>query len=373
MKLFDIQKYIRKNPPHEGISFRSSDGFFSFAVIIPMLNENDNAAEFFTHLKKALANCSENILVAAVVNCNENSPAEYKADNLKLLERLNKNEFQIPNLTVIDCTSDGKTIKNGVGEARKIGMDYALQYFDMNNFENSIIASLDADTVIEEDYFNLIRKNFSENPESGALTFNVEHLKDAENPTAIAHYEHYLSSYRHGLEYAASPYAFYTVGSAFAVRASSYIQAGGMRKLKAGEDFYFLQAVVKSSKVRHCAEITVHPSARFSPRVPFGTGTALRSISNNEKEFIPFPQSAFDDLKKIINAATNENLITPEKFLSVLSPKFIPFFHQHKFTPDWQKVTANMPKSQLRNAFILHWFDGLKTLQFVKYAAHGRE
>ena len=334
-----------------------------------MLNENDNAAEFFANLKNAIANCSENILIAAVVNCHENSPAEFKADNLILLERLNRNEFQIPNLAVIDCTSCGRTIKNGVGEARKKGMDFVLNHFDLNDFENSIITSLDADTVIEKDYFTAIRRSFTANPDYGALAFNVAHLSDAENPDAMAQYELYLNSYRRGLEFAGSPYAFNTVGSAFAVRGSSYIHAGGMRKLKAGEDFYFLQALVKSSKVLHCQKITVHPSARFSPRVPFGTGTALESISNNEKEYVPFPQSSFEALKKVLDCAVNKNLRTPEKFLSVLPSEFISFFNQHDFTSDWQKVTANMPESQLRNAFVLHWFDGLKTLQFIKFCS----
>lgn len=369
MKLFDIQKYIRKNPPQEGKIFRSHGGFFSCAVVIPMLNENDNAETFFKNLNTAITAADENILVAAVVNCAENSPAEFKEDNKKLLERLNRNEFKIPDFAVIDCTSEGKYLKTGVGEARKIGMDHVLNFFDKDDFENSFIASLDADTVIEKDYFNNIREKFNKNTDCGALTFNVRHLADAEEPTAILQYENYLKSYREGLEFANSPYAFYTVGSAFAVRASAYIHAGGMRKLKAGEDFYFLQAVVKSSKVKHCPDITVHPSARFSPRVPFGTGTALRAITANEKEFAPFPQSAFEALKIVINCAEAEKLLSSEKFLSALPQNFTDFFIQHDFSKDWDKVTANMPSSQLKNAFLLHWFDGLKTLQFIKYIA----
>ena len=306
MKLFDIQKYIKKNPSAGCELIRSCDGFFTFAVVVPMLNENDNAESFFSKLLQAITTAgNEKILVAAIVNCHQNSPEEYKKNNLLLLERLRKNEFKIPNLAIFDHTSDGKNLKNGVGEARKNGMDFVLNHFDLNDFENSIIASLDADTVIEKDYFTAIRRSFTANPDYGALAFNVAHLSDAENPDAMAQYELYLNSYRRGLEFAGSPYAFNTVGSAFAVRGSSYIHAGGMRKLKAGEDFYFLQALVKSSKVLHCQEITVHPSARFSPRVPFGTGTALESISNNEKEYVPFPQSSFEALKKVLDCAVN--------------------------------------------------------------------
>ncbi len=332
-----------------------------------MLNENDNAASFFHSLKTAVENSNEKILIAAVVNCAENSSAEFKEDNQKLLKRLLANEFEIANLAVIDCTSEKRYLKNGVGEARKIGMDFVLNHFDFNNFENSVIASLDADTFIDKNYFTAIRENFTCNPDCGALTFAVCHRSDADSPDALAQYELYMKSYYEGLKYANSPYAFYTVGSAFAVRASSYIHSGGMRKLKAGEDFYFLQAAVKSSKVCHCPAVTVYPSARFSPRVPFGTGTALQAISNNEKEYSPYPQYAFDFLKKVIENAVAEKLTSPEIYLNSLPQDLLPFFEQHNFRADWRKVTANMPQSQLPSAFLHHWFDGLKTLQFIKY------
>lgn len=368
MKLFDIQKYIRKNPSAGCELIRSCDGFFTFAAVIPMLNENDNAEKFFTNLMSAVnAAANEKILIAAVVNCHKNSPEAYKLDNLKLLERLRKNEFQIPNLAIFDHTSDDKTLKNGVGEARKIGMDHVLNLFDFNDFDNAVICSLDADTEISEDYFLRIREGMNADPSCGVLTFNVEHRNDAEDPEAIKQYEKYMQSYREGLEYANSPYAFFTVGSAFAVRASAYIKSGGMRKLKAGEDFYFLQSAVKSTRVKHFPQVTVHPSARFSPRVPFGTGTALKSITDNEKEFLPFPAIVFKELKKVITAATVTNLSSAEKYLDSIPPKSAEFFVQHDFITDWQKVIQNMPLHQLPSAFLLHWFDGLKTLQFIKY------
>lgn len=371
MKLFDIQKYIKKNPPAGCEIIRSCDGFFTFAVVIPMLNENENAEKFFQSLTSAIKFADdEKILVAAVVNCHENSPDEYKKDNFLLLERLRKNEFKISDLAIFDHTSPGKTLKNGVGEARKIGMDGILDFFDTNDFDNAVICSLDADTIIGKNYFVNIRKGMTQNKSCGVLTFDVRHQSDAEKHEFIAQYENYLHSYRSGLEYANSPYAFFTVGSAFAVRASAYIKAGGMRKLKAGEDFYFLQSAVKSTQVKHYPQVTVHPSARFSPRVPFGTGVALQMICDNEKEFTVFPPEAFEALKKVISEATPENLCDIKKFLSSLPAESADFFIQHGFEENWQKVINNMPRPQLQNAFLLHWFDGLKTLQFIKHIAN---
>ncbi len=360
---------MKKNPSSTGKIIRSCDGFFSCAVVVPMLNENSNASAFFASLKKAAANAAnEKILIITVVNRHADSPREYIIDNEHLLQRLNSNEFQLANLAVIDCTSDGMTLKNGVGEARKKGMDCALNFFDLNDFENSIIFSLDADTFVDENYFTAIRDKMNCNMQYGALTFNVKHQSDAVSSDALQQYEFYLRSYYEGLKSADSPFAFYTVGSAFACRAANYIKAGGMRKLKAGEDFYFLQSIAKSSKVLHCPEITVHPSARFSPRVPFGTGTALQAIAENQKEYAPFPATSFEALKNLLTLASNpQNLASAENFLSHLPNDFQAFFEQHDFISDWEKVIKNIPHAQLPDAFKLHWFDALKTLQFIKF------
>jgi len=47
------------------------------------------------------------------------------------------------------------------------------------------------------------------------------------------------------LQQAGSPYAYHTIGSAFACRAEAYIAAGGMNRRHAAEDFYFLQQLAK--------------------------------------------------------------------------------------------------------------------------------
>jgi hypothetical protein len=52
-----------------------------------------------------------------------------------------------------------------------------------------------------------------------------------------------------------------------ACRASAYVAAGGMNRRLAGEDFYFLQQVHKTSGVAALYGTTVHPSPRSSQRV----------------------------------------------------------------------------------------------------------
>ena len=77
------------------------------------------------------------------------------------------------------------------------------------------------------------------------------------------------------------PFAFHTIGSSMAVRASSYMRQGGMNKRKAGEDFYFQQKIIPLCGFTECNSTVVYPSPRPSYRVPFGTGRAMLGYLQN--------------------------------------------------------------------------------------------
>src|SRR5690606_25563210 len=70
-----------------------------------------------------------------------------------------------------------------------------------------------------------------------------ENVENGVHRNYIIDYEIFLRYYALGLQYAAYPYAFQTVGSSMAARASIYASIGGMNRRKAGEDFYFLHKV----------------------------------------------------------------------------------------------------------------------------------
>ncbi|MBQ9788125.1 MAG: glycosyltransferase family 2 protein [Lentisphaeria bacterium] len=369
MNKFDFQKYLKKNPSDliEKIN-SSSDGFFHLGVVIPILGESEFIWQTLEKLNEAQRNFAEKVLVLLVFNHNAKTPQNYIDDNLKLLDKLRHSPFPYPelNLSIIDVQ---KPLRYAVGEARKIGMDSIIKEIspDYSMAKNSIIISLDGDTIVENDYFNKISKFFKENPKTDAAAFEVVHQKsnDEKIEKAIRHYEEYLEKYYLALQEADSPFAYKSVGSAFAVRVSSYIRSGGMRKERAGEDFYFLEAVAKIGRIDFTRIITVHPSPRISKRVAFGTGIAVEEIING-KNYPHFGNKAIRELKKLLASATNENLTSVELFLKLQTAETKEFLITHNFPILWGKVLKNYPTEKLSNQFKYYYFDALKTLQFLK-------
>ena len=138
------------------------------------------------------------------------------------------------------------------------------------------------------------------------------------------------------------------------------MKCGGMKVRQAGEDFYFLQEIAKTSGVQVLEKTLVFPSPRISARTPFGTGQAVRDIMKGEalKEV---SDGAFERLKKLLECVTLENMDT-------LAPEFPEreFLEKEKFFKVWPGIRQNTPKDQLCRAFHT-WFDGLKTLRFLHW------
>lgn len=353
MREFDVSKYRRKNPA-PGLPDREA---FQHAVVIPVYNELTTFAAMEHSVREALKEIRERVAVIAVINYPAGADG---SESLKLLNLIRVGVFPgvIP-LYLPEYTG-------GVGGARKAGMDAFINTLSPENMEKSVIFSLDADTVIEKDYFV---KVLPEALKGGAVSIGFSHQRaaDAVHQQAIDRYEAYLRRYVDKLKSAGSPYAFFTIGSAFAVRCDAYLRAGGMKVRQAGEDFYFLQAVAKSSGVRSLEELLVHPSPRISARVPFGTGPAVAGLLKGEM-LNEIPDGAFEVLKKVLDAATDENLAAPEKFLSELPLNAVEFFLKERFAEAWKRVVSNLPERAGAGVEAFNeWFDGLKTLRFLHF------
>ena len=88
-----------------------------------------------------------------------------------------------------------------------------------------------------------------------------------------------------GLGFAGSKYAFHSIGSTLALRASAYAQVRGFPRRTAAEDFYLLNKIAKVGRVRSLSGAPLELSSRVSSRVPFGTGAAIgRMLENPESE-----------------------------------------------------------------------------------------
>lgn len=263
----------------------------------------------------------------------------------------------------------------GVGMARKRGMDEGLWRFNQAGKPDGIIVSLDADTLVEPDYLIAIEQFFSRNKGFAGATISFSHQKeglDERQRRGIELYEKYLSYYKTALEYTGFPNAMYTIGSAFAVTAWAYLKRGGMTRRKAGEDFYFLTNLTQTGKVGEIKETTVHPSARISDRVPFGTGIAMKQWMNEAEELdYTYDIQAFYDLRDFFAQSTSLYRISKsdyQKILSLLSPALSQFLESDQFFSRMEELGANCSTPEIFRERFFQVFNAFKVMKYLNFS-----
>lgn len=196
--------------------------------------------------------------------------------NQQLLEYLSHYVFLT--LHVLDFSSPGKGWpmgKTGVGHARKMLFDSILSVSEPDD----LIVSMDADTLVEPGYLQSIAELFSKHPEMSALAVPYYHRLDPTDETAtraMLRYEIYMRNYAINLLRINSPYGFTALGSAIVMRAKALRKIGNITPLQSGEDFYLVQKFCKMGGLRLFNSESVFPACRYSDRVPFGTGPAMK-------------------------------------------------------------------------------------------------
>ncbi len=343
---------------------------FSAVIVVPVLAERENLPAMLDSLCFNSAECLARTLIVIVVNNRVDVSSAEFSDNQKTLDWLHSIPYSPLNLAWIDASSPGFELpaKDGVGLARKIGFDAALQRVDWNI--DPILISLDADTLVEPDYLSVIFDHFSVGKNRAAvIPFRHQFSPIASQEKAIRRYELYLRSYLFGLSMAGSPYAFHCIGSAFACRATAYIRAGGMNRRCGGEDFYFLQQLAKTSVVEAVNGTVVHPSPRFSHRVPFGTGRVIQE--QVERETLPFhfvAAAGFKILKEwldLIRCHVDEPADQINEQSANISAVLNQFLTELNFSSTWEKLQNNHASREQRLTAFHHWFDGLRTRQLL--------
>ncbi|MBQ7394210.1 MAG: hypothetical protein IJV89_07680 [Lentisphaeria bacterium] len=362
----DLEKYLRKalirpvEPAPPAARFRHF-------IVIPVMDELEELPGTLASLQQALPDGADRPGILLVINHGLHAAPERKAHNLELLELLRQERF--PGVLWVDAASPGKELANGVGEARRIGMDTALSLLEPEDPEHAYIVCLDADSHVSEHYWREIKAAFAAHPECGTLSLGVRHRtgkNDAEE-NAIRKYEKFMDDYVASLHEAGSPYAFHTIGSAMAIRASIYVACGGMRIRSGGEDFYFLQAAAKVAPVWPVAAKVVHPAARPSDRVPFGTGPAVRSLLAGESLEV-YPEQGFAALKELLHLVRQDGMKVPGESKKYLCPRTVQFLEERGFFRGWNNVLRNTPDNARARELAFHrWFDALKTLQFIRF------
>ncbi|MCF8357721.1 MAG: glycosyltransferase family 2 protein [Prolixibacteraceae bacterium] len=341
-------------------------------VVIPCYNE----PELGTTLE-SLADCNNpgiNVGVVVVVNSPVGTGPDIEEQNsISLAEIAGYNKMLPPWLRFFSIDAQGLPAKHaGAGWARKIGMDWATGHFNNTGNPGGLIASLDADTLVEPGYLTAIRDAFNNKPSAIAATIYFEHpIEEEQANRGIACYELYMRYYRHALAFAGFPHALYTLGSCFVVKAAAYVAQGGMNRRKAGEDFYFLHKLVPYGQIIEINNTTVYPSARISNRVPFGTGPALIKMMQGEvSHFKTYPLEAFMILKHFF--CRLKVFFEKQEHLTVedLSPN--PVFHdfsaEQNLVAELIELGKNCSNPEIFSQRFFHVFNAFRVLKWLNFA-----
>lgn len=361
MASFRIKKYLLKKAKLELLETQSEQKLFSAVVVIPVLAEENLLPRTIASLQQV----DGDFATILVINNRVNSSMEQKADNQRVLLKLRAEELNLSNLFWIDLASVGNEIpdKFGVGLVRRIGMDTALTLLD----EDGIICSLDADTLVEPDYITTALATLKRPIGAGYFEFNHQRAESSQSQKAIDAYEEYLHHYVDGLKLAKSPYAYHSIGSTMVVTAEAYVLADGIPvKRLAGEDFYFLQNIAK-----HCEIVEVpsrvYPSARLSERTPFGTGQRMLEYEQGRSGEHLFSKDAFSTLGYFLQLVDKNIDSESCEFTKDITSDFVHFYlDQIGFESVWKKNWLNYKQRENCLKAFHRWFDGLKTLQFIK-------
>jgi hypothetical protein len=368
------------------------------AVVIPALAEKDSLFRTLACIARNPSSDLWRTLVICVVNNHRPSLAGDEAvlgnrETLSLLHTLVFEHHAYPGLpeetqkeiqeisgsglrlAYIDASSAGVEIPDqdgGVGTARKIGMDAALEIIDARTASGGVICCLDADTLVEENYLSSIRTYFSRSADPAAVT-GYAHQKpdDPVLLAAICCYEIFLRSYVIGLSFSGSPYAFHSIGSTMSCTSQGYVAVRGMNRRQAAEDFHFLNKLAKIGRIGGIPETTVFPSSRPSKRVPFGTGQRMiRFLTGGTDEYRLYDPRIFDILGKWLASMEAAPDRDPETILAEsgrIHLQLEAYLRMSRFATDWLVIRqSSRGTGQLRRQFHV-WFDGLKTLRLVHH------
>lgn len=252
----------------------------------------------------------------------------------------------------------------GVGFARKAGMDEAMLRFLNSGKPDGIIACPDADVIVQNNFFKALDEGFKANPYMQAASLYYEHdlEKAADNGLRdkIVRYECHLRYMVEMQRLIGLPYAFQTVGSSMAVTAKGYMEQFGMNKRKAGEDFYFLHKFINAGRLFEINDTTVYPEARYSDRVPFGTGrTMLQAPGEGLKTY---HNKTYESLQSL--TGNLESLYECDDWSEIRLEDPVKSFFGEKLPSEIGKIKNHTKDFGSFHKRFYRWFDAF---QMIKY------
>ena len=346
-------------------------------IVIPCINE----ANLIKSLQ-SIKNCEQpgcSVEVICVINSSKITPTEVIVQNRQTFSQardwgIKSSEPGLRFHLIYQSNLDDKIA--GVGVARKIGMDAALERYNQIDKPDGVIVSFDADATCESNYLLEIFHFFSIHPSMKGCSIYFEHPIKGNDYTdeiyrAITNYELYLRYYIQAQRYCNFPYAFHAIGSCFCVRANTYASQGGMNKRKAGEDFYFLHKVIPLGGYSELNTTTVRPSPRPSNRVPFGTGAAVRKmLRQHEEDYYTYQFKSFFILKELIDKVDSFYQMDMSQVQVVIN-KFDPLLRIFLEDNNWKKkikeIKDNSTNLSTFKKRFYTWFSAFRLLKFLNF------
>ncbi len=376
--LLILERYLQKRSLFAPFSKEVPEKNLGLVLVIPCYNEPGILATL-----ESLENCQtpqKKVEVIIVINSSEMSNIEVIEQNRRTKKDIevwiNQHKKRNHSYLIIVLENIQKKIA-GAGYARKIGMDEAVFRFKQANVENGIICSLDADSLVAQNYLVEIENLFRKNKECNGCSIYFEHAIDGnefdnEVYRRITEYELHIRYHKYALRYTKFPYYHYTVGSSFTVSAKAYCLQGGMNRKQAGEDFYFLQKIMPMGNYFELNSTAVFPSSRPSDRVPFGTGPIIyQYLQNTEQEFLTYNFEAFVPLKKLFSDKNlffraDDNKI--DTLIKNYHPSMIDFLTKNNFKEALETLNKNTAQQKNFERRFFHWFDGFKVIKYLNFA-----
>ncbi len=379
--------YLSKHRLYGDFIDSPPDTDLGFIVVIPCYDEGGLIGALESLYQADRPGRSVEVLVA--VNQPAGAPAHITHRNRQTLREveawrasnLDPDEpFRVHAFYIADLPPE----KAGAGLARKVGMDEALARLNRLDRPGGWIISLDADTRVDRHYFTEMEKALHRDPKLNAAVLYFEHPLDEvtwgkDIREGIIRYELFLRYYNQALRWSGYPYAFQTIGSAFAVRAEAYAKQGGMTTKRAGEDFYFLNKVFQLEHVQDVTSTAVYPSPRFSERVLFGTGPEMLRWSQNREQgrqtYLTYDPEVFACLKRFIARVDAFYKATParrDELLGEQDAVMQDFLGQVHFARELTRINNNCNSLRAFRKHFFHWFNGLRIIRFI-HVAHERE
>lgn len=386
--LLTIARYLERYAEPEAAKLSvPTVGTFDAVIVIPVYDESEDQLRRFLKFDN-----SKTVLMIWVFNAPESasgSPAHLRTQMLqeKCIRSLNVQRLNNSchfaqvhaslKLLVVDRCQHLIPDKQGVGLARKLGADLALQLGYQQYLRTGYfvpwIYSTDADVSLPAEYALL-----EDAQGVSACIHGFFHAPEAGFEQAMRQYEFSLHYYVDRLGYAASPYAFHTIGSLIAIQPLAYAQVRGFPKRSGAEDFYLLNKLAKVGRIKTLAAPIIEIAGRPSHRVPFGTGPALIKINTDneqQRSFQVYHPRIFEllrallaSLHKIENSISDLAIPISESEITILTPREIRVIIEVLIALGWEKQTPHWQQQKTSQAFrqAFHtWFDAFLTLRFI--------